>query len=295
MLWYMFSLLVTMAMLFVAFCVMILSLNLQGYMEKGSALFIARLDAWAHILATNTLTSLIPTVAHVAVIAILNWIYKEIARWTSILEKHHTMTSFENSIIIKRFLFEFFDAFLPLFYLGMYRMNIKLLYSELVVLFIVDEFRRIGVETVLPWLTTRWEKWQLARTLEGGDHESVIRDHVLDYYESFDDYLEMVTQFGYIVLFPSAKGIGLLCPPHDVKAPQGKTCYGYWQLAICAESDDLHCYLDELLHVRLGHGPDERIAALVLPTQDRHGAHGVRGHTYEAGEGSLCGSYCIWY
>ena len=51
---------------------------------------------------------------------------------------------------MKRFIFEFTDFQLYLFYIGLYQLDIKLLRTNLIALFMVDEARRVITEVVLP-------------------------------------------------------------------------------------------------------------------------------------------------
>jgi hypothetical protein len=55
-------------------------------------------------------------------------------------------------MIVKRFVFEFFDCFLPLIYFGWYELNFKFLRQSIISVYIADEFRRVGCETLLPFL-----------------------------------------------------------------------------------------------------------------------------------------------
>ena len=69
------------------------------------------------------------------------------------MENHKTQRSYNNSVFIKRFIFEFTDFQLYLFYIGIYQLDIKMLRVNLISVFMVDEIRRILVEAVIPYLT----------------------------------------------------------------------------------------------------------------------------------------------
>lgn len=113
---------------------------------------------------------------------------------------------FENSLILKRFLFEFMDAFLPLFYICFYEMEMEVLQNELLSLFLCDEIRRISTESVLPLVLHLWDlnKIKKEEKQHHGEAHNVVVESRLEKYVLFDDYLEMITQFGYICLFASA-------------------------------------------------------------------------------------------
>ena len=101
--------------------------------------------------------------------------------------------------MLKRFVFEAFDCYVALFYIAFELGDVSRLRMELVSLYTSDTVRRIATETVLPLCSAR-------RGIRGGgDAASALRrarrDADLDEYEQFDDYLEWVIQFGYVVLF----------------------------------------------------------------------------------------------
>ena len=99
---------------------------------------------------------------------------------------------------------------------------------ELVSLYTSDTVRRIATETVLPLLLQRG-----AALRGGGDAASALRrarrDADLDEYEQFDDYLEWVIQFGYVVLFasafPLAGALSLVCNAVELLADVFKVTY----------------------------------------------------------------------
>lgn len=73
--------------------------------------------------------------------------------WTADFENHKSEHTYEYSVFIKRFIFEFTDFQLYLFYIGIYQMNMSLLRVNLISLFMIDEFRRILCEAIIPFCT----------------------------------------------------------------------------------------------------------------------------------------------
>jgi anoctamin-8 len=281
---YVVSVAVTVLLLLGAFCVMIASLNFQGYIQPAHdrprwpqdadhPFHIKAIAAYAEPGAvfdpSSTLGGIVPVVTHVGAILMLNSGYSKIAGWLTRWENHKSVLAHQNSLILKRFLFEAFDAFIGLFYLAFYENDVLKLRSELVAVFNVDTFRRVFCECLLPmavhWLTRKIEQRKSAATpqpetaketetekekekekekehekrdeepmlgTEGGDgdvdvgrrdgdgkvspgkeaapnHERwsghrLSNEADLDEYDQFDDYLEMVVEFGYVTLFASA-------------------------------------------------------------------------------------------
>ncbi len=83
----------------------------------------------------------------------MNELFKPVAARATDLENHRTQTAHNNSLILKRFAFNFCDYFLYLFYIGCYELRIDLLRQNLGLLFMIDEIRRIVTEVVIPYIS----------------------------------------------------------------------------------------------------------------------------------------------
>ena len=83
----------------------------------------------------------------------MNIYFRKVALFTADLENHKTQRAYNNSVFIKRFIFEFTDFQLYLFYIGIYQCDIVMLRVNLVSVFMVDEIRRILCEAIIPYLT----------------------------------------------------------------------------------------------------------------------------------------------
>lgn len=219
---YALSLLVSGACLLPPVVVMFLSLNLQGYIDAdhpgvwGVRVHVPALAAYAAPgapLDPAGALSLLPVVLHGVVIALLNGAYKAVAHRLTEQENHRTQRAHDNSLILKRFVFEAFDCYVALFYIAFGLADVNRLRVELVSLFSSDTARRVTTESVLPLLVQQLGKWR-ARKGGGGTAAAPASsstaaaaarlDMALEPHDDFDDYLEMVIQFGYVTLFASA-------------------------------------------------------------------------------------------
>lgn len=217
---------VTGLMILCAFCYMVVSLNLQGYIQPDDdefhpfhLPFFAQLSEEGQMFdKDDTIRGMIPTVLHSIVISFLNGKYREIATVLTEWENHETAIDHENSLILKRFFFESFDSYNALFYLAFFEANITKLRGELISLFYIDTFRRLLTECLIPmalrYKADRDEKQAAGKTKKDDDaqnddddderRKSALLESTLEPYEEFDDYLEMVLTFGYVTLFASA-------------------------------------------------------------------------------------------
>ena len=148
-----------------------------------------------------------------------NEAYSSVALWLTEKENHRSVSEFESSLILKRFFFEAFDCYIPLFYLAFYQLDAQLLRTELTGLYTSDAIRRVLTETLIPLillstkrigrffqtLINRSEaKKKKEKHIEVRLGDKVMGEVAKIDYEAFNDYLEMIIELGYITLFASA-------------------------------------------------------------------------------------------
>lgn len=97
--------------------------------------------------------NMVAAIGQAIITMVMNIYFRKVAHWTADMENHKTQRAWNNSVFIKRFIFEFTDFQLYLFYIGIYQMDIAMLRVNLVSVFMVDEIRRIFCEMILPYLT----------------------------------------------------------------------------------------------------------------------------------------------
>jgi len=181
--------------------------------------------------------NLVAAIAQTIVTTIMNLQFRKVAKWTTDLENHKTQEDYDYSLFVKRFIFEFTDFQMYLFYIGLYQRHIGLLRTNLVSLFMVDEIRRVVCEVVIPILTQNKDEivkqaslklkksLSLDKNAEDSSakvsaetkslQEEINREELAelqkDESEIFDDYLEMIMTYGYITLFSAAFPFGAFC------------------------------------------------------------------------------------
>ncbi len=219
------SALVTIVLLAGASVIMVISLNVQGYIsqedqerwdpsgENAHPLYFPWFASMADeggIFDTNSYwKSMVPALLRAVAVTTMNKQYSKIAEQLSEWENHETLVDHENSLILKRLLFETFDAYIILFYLAIYERNITMLRAELVGAFNVDSFRRLFTESILPYIKRRFTiKKSSGKSKKQDDDLAgsgiLTVEAGLAEYDQFDDYIEMLIQFGYVTLFASA-------------------------------------------------------------------------------------------
>jgi hypothetical protein len=125
-------------------------------------------------------------------------------------------------------------------YLGWWELNFKALRANVISLYMADELRRVGCETVLPMLIQNKSKVEeelksVAEKIKNRKETNEIKTQMetpsaktdeqmerlvvleelgeleKDEHELFDDFMEMVVTFGYITLFGSVFTLGATC------------------------------------------------------------------------------------
>ncbi|VDM35753.1 unnamed protein product, partial [Hydatigera taeniaeformis] len=224
---YFLSASVTLCCVLFALCINVLLLNLEGVIDSERSphlhfRFIGSLcDPGRMFDPKNGSLRFIPGVLHPLVVFFINQVvFRQIAERLTDMENHETQLNWDRSLIVKRFLFEAVDAYASPFYLGVILVDWNALQLFLMTTFATDSIRRLTVECFMPWFSSYWRGRQVTaaalahKKSDDALEESEVQTNVVlaavfgVEYEPFDDFLEMVLEHGYIVLFAVA------CPPY---------------------------------------------------------------------------------
>ncbi len=157
---------------------------------------------------SNTAWGQIPNLIHVLVTNVFDEaIYRPLSKRFTKYELHFSNKTYEKHIIIKFFVYEFVITFADLFYIAFVRMDIVGLREQLLSLFFIDIIRRAIAELLIPKLASIWRSYSTQPANPKDEEHQLISQAILeankDEYEPFDEYLEIVTNFGYLVMLSS--------------------------------------------------------------------------------------------
>lgn len=205
----------------------------------------------------------IPSIIYAVVIEAMNLIYRYAAEFLTNWENHRLESSYQNHLVLKVLVFNFFNCFASLFYIAFAMQDMALLRHSLATLLITSQILNQFMEAFLPyWLQRRRNKKmirkvQKRRILEGKElplpEQVRLEADMSTYLGTFDDYLELFLLFGYVSLFscvfPLAAVLVVLNNITEVYSDAFKMCrvfkrpfsdpaanIGVWQLAFEAMS-----------------------------------------------------------
>ncbi|XP_003726602.1 anoctamin-10 isoform X1 [Strongylocentrotus purpuratus] len=163
------------------------------------------------------LVLLVPSVLYAVVIIIVNSIYRKIASFLNDWENHRLQSAHENNLILKLVVFDFANCFMCLFFIAFYLQDMVKLRKYLSTLLIIQQFIEQFLETALPYLILRFWRGRKAdddvgkakkdddaprQDVKKDVAQLVAKQSQMDHYPgTFDDYLELFLQFGYVFLF----------------------------------------------------------------------------------------------
>lgn len=183
----------------------------------------------------------IPGLLNAIVIAISDPIWRQVSVLLTRRENHRTNQRYENSIVLKRFSFQFFSNYSSLLYIAFVKPSgsctnescFDELESQMISLVIskatIQQILEIGVPFLVSrskqFLSVRKGSTQMSDTSDGirknglvfassGDNQYVSESKLPMYASTIEDYAEIVIQFGYFslfgVAFPCAALVNLL-------------------------------------------------------------------------------------
>ncbi|KAM9592208.1 anoctamin-10 isoform 1-T2 [Trichechus inunguis] len=198
----------------------------------------------------------VPSIIYAIVIEIMNRLYRYAAEFLTSWENHRLESAYQNHLILKVLVFNFLNCFASLFYIAFVLRDMKLLRQSLATLLITSQILNQIVESFLPYWLQKKHGVQVKRKLQAlkADIDATLYEQVIlekemgTYLGTFDDYLELFLQFGYVSLFscvyPLAAAFAVLNNFTEVNSDALKMCrvfkrpfsepsanIGVWQLA----------------------------------------------------------------
>ncbi|OMJ83410.1 hypothetical protein SteCoe_15679 [Stentor coeruleus] len=153
-------------------------------------------------------------------IRFMNVVHRVVAKKLTEWENYEYDSQFNNALTIKLYLFQFINSYASLFYIAFFKDTcyenncMKELGGQLFWILIINTFLNL-TELGMPYLRNKWALYQESRKLESEskDNNDEIKLNLtptedeakLPVYETpLDDYMELVINYGYVVMFSVA-------------------------------------------------------------------------------------------
>ena len=215
---YFISFCVSMSILFMAFATNVLFLNLKGDIDEKSYNYLyypslRKLSRKGEVFEIGSTANTLIGVIQVICLTGLNMLNRKLAIQTTNNENHKVKSTYENSLILKRFVFEFLNSFFSLYYLAFVAQDLKGTRSMISGILYFNEIKRVAAQTIVPNLMKTIASKNLYQILNSqSDPErlisgktlplkEVIKQYKDSTYNTFDDYLELMLEFCYLTLF----------------------------------------------------------------------------------------------
>ena len=226
---------------FVCICIVIITLFISIFLRTyfkveltTSSWYLDLKDsnkAITEIVSPALIATTASSVLAVVIIILLQTIYNIVARKLTEWECHRTELQHENSLIHKMFWFQFFNFYSPLFYIAFFKGGLDKypgnyfylfgyrwqgceggqctyeLAIQLFVILIVKQFFFGMIEIIIPQISVCLSEKTIKKNKQAKDLTRWEQDYLLTPITEltlFDEYLEMVIQYGFVTLFVAA-------------------------------------------------------------------------------------------
>lgn len=181
---------------------------------------------------------MLPSIVNSIWIALLPTQYSKFATYLTNLENHRTQAQYDRHRVNKLIVLEFVNNFLSLFYVAFVRQDLKLLKTYLLTQLMIVQFIQNVQEIVWPLAYKKYQqkfgrsnedirrknnegsasknkllKFSVVQELPLDDPRIIqqIKESKMDaYISTYEDYLELYIQFGYVVLFAAVSPLAAL-------------------------------------------------------------------------------------
>ncbi|XP_037040102.1 anoctamin-10 isoform X2 [Bradysia coprophila] len=173
----------------------------------------------------------LPSIFEAICVAIFSGKFEALANWLTDRENHRTQAQYERHRVVKLIALEFVNNFLSLFYIAFWLRDVNMVRSQLMTQLIVFQIVQKMQGSLYPIAMSRllvlkdsvlssWYQPQEHQLVDLNISELPRNDPrikqnkyestLLEYNSTYEDYLEMYIQFGYVVLFASVAPLAAL-------------------------------------------------------------------------------------
>ena len=255
---YIISILEAIPFLLLGSCLKIVILTLKGIIVPGEYFYFEKIGELINdggVLCEIKHLRLILDFMQIEMTNKINMLYKLVCQNSTERENHRTNQAAENSYALKRFCFEFLNRFLYLGYIAYVKVDFSCLIHELLIIFTLDEIRRVVLESLIPLIFKKFSQKRLEKQILSVAKKDQMNPYIaekiielnLPDYDNFDDYLEIIIQFCYLILFagvfPQASYLSLFFNLIEVYSDSFKLTHKLYKRPIPMKSNGIGCWM----------------------------------------------------
>lgn len=175
----------------------------------------------------------VPGIVYAVIVYIMNVGYSYIACILTEWENHKHQESFENHRITKLLLLQFVNNFISMGYIAFYEGDLNFLKWQICIMMVINQLFNQLQGTMLPFLLKQYRKTFKGKNMSYPPRIQKILEQreMWSYQGTYDDYLELFIQFGYVFLFsavfPLAAILAIVNNLIEVWADGFKLCNAY--------------------------------------------------------------------
>eukprot|EP00013_Stygamoeba_regulata_P012275 CAMPEP_0177680186 /NCGR_PEP_ID=MMETSP0447-20121125/30030_1 /TAXON_ID=0 /ORGANISM="Stygamoeba regulata, Strain BSH-02190019" /LENGTH=651 /DNA_ID=CAMNT_0019189483 /DNA_START=72 /DNA_END=2027 /DNA_ORIENTATION=- len=131
-----------------------------------------------------------------AEIQVMNMVYSRVATYLNDMENHETETAYQNHLIWKRVMFEYINGYGSFLYIAFVARDMERLQSQLIALLTLKQLVQNIPEAIVPLIQEKFRSRN-----DSGKLVSEVEAGMAPYEDTYDDWAEMMLQYGYILQF----------------------------------------------------------------------------------------------
>ena len=238
---YLVSCSVTFVFICIALLINVISLNLRALIPENRHQFLSmpRYKKYSNkkrIFESGSTASQLITPIKNIILTVLGIVFDKVNRLLTDFENHKSNAHYNNSYILKKFIFESINYFFDILYIAFALNDLNETTNTIKSFLYLNEVMRIAAETILPLLKNMIymgaikDKENEKRLIQGEkiDNNEVLRQSKFSKFNSFDEFYPLIQEFCFLTLFaccaPLTPVLLLLTNSLEIRSDITKIC-----------------------------------------------------------------------
>ena len=238
---YLVSISVTFVFICIALLINVISLNLRALIPENRHKFLSmpRYKKYSNkkrIFESGSFASQLITPVKNILLTVLGIVFDKVNRLLTDFENHKSNAHYNNSYILKKFIFESINYFFDILYIAFALNDLNETTNTIKSFLYLNEVMRIVAETILPLLKNMIfmgaikDKENEKRLIQGEkiDNNEILKQSKFSKFNSFDEFYPLIQEFCFLTLFaccaPLTPILLLLTNSLEIRSDSTKIC-----------------------------------------------------------------------